>query len=173
MRAAFLATALLLSPATALAGSFDACEMVIMRFVPDEDGGGADIAAFGPVDEFLASLETDAPMTTVGGHPIRAIMCTRNDLVPTEADYPILATGVMLALSQDFNSSDSDSLTMIFKDGAFQHTYNSAYPMSDELKDAIESQLNDFSTRNHGLGAKDTEMRAEVEKDVGKSDEKP
>lgn len=153
MKALLAATICLLSPAAAWAADYDSCELVIMQFIPDEDGGGADIASFRPAEEFLASVRdiSQEPMLTIGDHPIRAIMCVRNDLVPTEDDYPVLATGVMMALSQDFDSSDSDSLTVVYQDGAFRHTYSSAYPMSDEFKQAIETRLADFSARDHGL----------------------
>lgn len=137
-------------PQLALAGNYEACEIVIMTEKTDEDGGTIGIAAFEPADDFLKQVKNAEPVPEAN-----ALMCKRNDLVPVEADYAVLATGTPLALSQDFDSADSDSLTIFFKDGRFDYKYASAYPMGEEFKTELEQRLEDFSSRDHGLSKSD------------------
>lgn len=153
MRVLMLSAAMLPFPALAWADGFEQCEIVIMEDIADEDGGNMAIASFRPADTFLGSVrdpEADLVLTD-GGYAIRALMCMRNDLIPTESDYAVLATGVPLAISQDFDSTETDSLTIYFDDDAFRHKYASAYPMSDEFSELLTARLDDFSSRDHGL----------------------
>lgn len=137
-------------PQTAFADGFAQCEIVIMTEKTDEDGGTIGIAAFEPADAFLKTVKSGEPAPEAN-----ALMCNRNDLVPVESDYAVLATGVPLALSQDFDSADSDSLTIFFKDGRFDYKYASSYPMGEEFKAELEGRLEDFSNRDHGLAKGD------------------
>ena len=154
MRRAALTALLALAPATALAGNIANCEVVIMEYIEDESGGGMDIASFRDAGAFLAGVYDDEPEVVLeeGGYPIRALMCTRKDLMPDEDDYRILATGVPFAVSQNFDSTESDSLTIFFRDGAFEYKYASAAPMDDAMQETLEARLADFSGRDHGLG---------------------
>lgn len=153
MRAALALMTALCLPTTALAGNLDRCEIVVVNEVIDEFGGSMTVASYRPADPFLAGVyDPDVPLITKDeGHAIRGVICVRNDLVPTDQDYPLLATGIPLSLSQDFDSGDSDILTIYFADGAFQHKYTSDYPMSREFKDALEGMLQTFSAKDHGL----------------------
>ncbi|MEM7729348.1 MAG: hypothetical protein AAF311_08735 [Pseudomonadota bacterium] len=149
--AAILGLAIL--PQTALADGFDRCELVVVKEVVDADGGRMTVASYQPANGFIGAARQDARSVSLDheGDPIRGVICTRNDLVPTEADYALLATGVPLSLSQDFDSADSDILTLYFDEDRFAHRYTSDFPMSGEFKDALESRLSDFSARDHGL----------------------
>lgn len=154
-----LATALLftfsfgLVPTASLAVASNGCEVVVSSEVVDGDGGRMTVASYQPADRFLSGIYDAKVQLTLkeDGAPIQGLICVRNDLVPTEKDYAILATGVPLSLSQDFDSADSDILTVYFDGGKFAHKYTSDYPMSDEFANAIQSRLSDFSDRDHGL----------------------
>lgn len=150
-----ITTAAILSAAMpAHAGNIADCEVVIMEYVSDEDGGGMTVASFRPAGDFLESVYTDSIeiVREIDGSPIRAIMCRRNDLVPDKDDFALVATGIPFALSQDFDTDQSDSLTVYFKDGKFQYKYASAYPMNDEVKDLLDAQMKAFTKADHGLG---------------------
>ena len=153
MRALLAAGALALVPASALAGNVANCELVVMEEIKDEDGGSMVMAAYPPAADFLQGVyDADTPLSTEhDGMPVRAVMCQRRDLMPDEDDYAILATGIPLALSQNFDSNTSDVLTVFFKGGAFQYTYGSADPIDPADEAALDALLADFSARDHGL----------------------
>lgn len=153
MRALWLATALLVIPSTSLASGLKKCEVVVSNEVVDAEGGRMTVASYQSADPFLSGVfDPKVPLTLkVDGSLIRGIICVRNDLVPTEQDYAVLATGIPLSLSQDFDSADSDILTIYFRAGAFSHKYTSDYPMSVEFETAVLSRLANFSGRDHGL----------------------
>ena len=125
------------------------CEALIMQTVPNADGTGeAQIVSYRPAVDFLASLYDDdvGHLTEIAGFPIRAVMCRRNNVIPGESDYPILATGVPFILSQDFDSSDTDSLTVFWKDGALDYVYK-GYPLSREAQAELDARITDFTER--------------------------
>jgi hypothetical protein len=162
-RAICIGAAALSLPSVAQAGNIAACEIVIMQYIEDEAGGGMDVASFRPATDFLLGVydeETEISVT-VDDKPIRALMCERNDLIPDEDDYAILATGVPFAISQDFDTNESDSLTLYFQDGAFRYKYVSAYPMSEEMQTTLEARLEDFTARDHGLDIEEVEDAAD------------
>ena len=141
-------------PLAAQAGNIAECEVVIMTEVEDEDGGSMQIASFRPAGDFLLGVydeETEASLT-LDGHPIRALMCERRNVIPDEDDYAILATGVQFSISQDFDSQDSDLLTVVFVDGAFRYKLSSTEPLDPDVEDRLKALLADFSARDHGLG---------------------
>lgn len=143
-----LALALGIVP-SAWAGNVAHCEAVIMETLPADDGGGeAQIASYRPAVNFLASLydEDDGHLTEIDGFRIRAIMCRRNDVIPSQTDYDILATGLPFILSQDFDSPDTDSLTIFWKDGALDYVYK-GHPLSDESQSILDARLSKFSVR--------------------------
>lgn len=158
-----LIIALILFPATAFATGFDLCEVVVAEEVVDEYGGTMSVASFQSADQFLAGVydpDIDfSPFIQNGkdGDPkgrVRGVNCVRNDLLPTDNDYALLATGVPLTLSQDFDSADSDLLTMFYGPKGFSYRYSSDYPMSEELTALLEATLEGFSERDHGLDAR-------------------
>lgn len=120
-----------------------------MQVIPAADGPGeARIASYSPAEEFLSSIRDDSPghITQVDGLNIQAVMCRRNDIIPTKSDYDVLATGLPFILSQDFDSPDTDSLTMYWKDGQIEHVYK-GYPLSEEADTILENRLAAFSKR--------------------------
>lgn len=153
MRSLGLAVALLVIPSAAFASGLEQCEVVVSNEVVDADGGRMTVASYRSAEPFLAGIfDPKVPLTLDDdGSLIRGLICVRNDLVPTEHDYAVLATGIPLSLSQDFDSADSDILTVYFGKGAFAHKYTSDYPMSDDFATAVKARLSDFSTRDHGL----------------------
>ena len=129
------------------------CEVVLMQVIDVDDASGeAQAATFLPADDFIQSVHDKTPghMAEIDGKPIRIVMCRRNDVIPTKSDYAIMATGIPFVLSQDFDSQDTDSLTMFWKDGKFQHIYK-GYPLSGEAERSLETRLSEFSKR--GLNA--------------------
>jgi len=151
--ALFLTASLSFISTVSLADGSDGCEVVVSSEVVDADGGRMTVASYRPAERFLSGVYDPKVSLTLeeDGAEIRGLICVRNDLVPTEKDYAILATGVPLSLSQDFDSADSDILTVYFGGDRFTHKYTSNYPMSGEFEDAVIKQLSDFSSRNHGL----------------------
>lgn len=151
------------STAPALA-NLAACEVVITERVEDEYGGGIEIASYRPAGAFMASVYGDAsePLYKIGEHAIKGVLCKRNDIVPTDLDYAIVATGIPLVLSQDFDSADSDSLTVYFKDGAFQDLHKGPI-MSQETRAQLDARLADFTARDHGLDVKEAAKATSTE----------
>ena len=142
------------APSAVLAADGADCEIVLMQVIDvDPTKGEAQAASFLPAADFMRSVRDKTPghMTDVNGQPIRIVMCRRNDVIPAKSDYAIMATGIPFVLSQDFDSQDTDSMTMFWKDGKFQYIYK-GYPLSTEAERTLETRLTDFSKR--GLKAK-------------------
>lgn len=139
------------------------CEVLLMKIIADENGGGeAQIASYRPAVNFLASLydeDTESHMTEVDNFPIRAVLCRRNNVIPAPTDYNIMATGIPFILSQDFDSTETDSLTVYWKDDAdaFDYVYK-GNPLSDEAQESLDTRLTEFSKR--GLLEKAVEEEA-------------
>ncbi len=125
------------------------CEVLLVKNVEDADVDGAlQVTDYRPAVDFIASVYDADPehQTQIDGHNIQALLCRRNDLIPAETDYPMMATGVPFVLSQDFDSTDTDSLTVFWKDDAFDYVYK-GYPLSDEAQSLLEERLADFTVR--------------------------
>ena len=148
---------------TAWADNVAHCEVLLMKIIADENGGGeAQIASYRPAVNFLASLydeDTESHMTEVDNFPIRAVLCRRNNVIPAPTDYNIMATGIPFILSQDFDSTETDSLTVYWKDDAdaFDYVYK-GNPLSDEAQESLDTRLTEFSKR--GLLEKAVEEEA-------------
>jgi hypothetical protein len=162
MKSLWLLVAVLMAPSAAWASGLDRCEIVVLDEIVDEDGGRLTTASYRSAEPFLAGVfDPTVPVTRDDeGELIRGLLCERNDLVPTERDYAVLSTGIPLSLSQDFDSPDSDILTVYYDERAFVHKYTSDYPMSEEFETAVVSTLRDFSARDHGLVRADTNKSA-------------
>lgn len=147
---AILAASLLCGmPFAAWADNVAHCEVLLVEHVEDEAlNGTMQVTTYHPAVSFIASVHDDDPdhETHVKGHPIQALLCRRNDVIPAEADYPMLAAGIPFVLSQDFDRADTDSLTVFWKDGKFQHVYK-GHPLSAESQDILDTRLLDFSNR--------------------------
>jgi len=140
-KSALFALALGATASNAYAAETSDCELLLVQIIQSHDGNGeAQVPSYVPAEEFMASLEDDKPghMTEHLDHKIQAVMCRRNDILPRLEDYTILATGIPFILSQDFDSSDTDSLTLYWKDEAIQHIYK-GYPLSEEAESVLET----------------------------------
>lgn len=128
-----------------------ACEIVVMRPVIEIDPSTGEenlventpmVARFYPAADFIFSVFSGekGPMREVDGQPIRAVMCTRNNVIPTEFDLKIIRTGIPLHLSQNFDSSDSSLLSIRKQDGVYVHTYSGA-DLAAENKEVLKIRL--------------------------------
>lgn len=134
---------------TAWADNVAHCEVLLVQNIEDPElGGTMQITAYHPAVSFIASVYDEDPehKTQIEGHTIRALLCQRNDLIPAETDYPMMATGIPFVVSQDFDRTDTDSLTVFWKDGAFDYVYK-GHPLSDEAQSDLEARLADFTAR--------------------------
>jgi len=165
--------AILMSAPAAWADNVAHCEALIMQAIPSEDGlGEARIASYRPAVDFLMSLydEEEGHLAKINGYPIRAIMCRRNDVIPSESDYKILETGLPFVLSQNFDSSDTDSLTVYWKEDTLDYVYK-GHPLSEEAQDTLEIRLADFSARGKvELNVDDIDTNLDSEAQDGSDD---
>ena len=163
LTAAIMGTALIAFALPAQADNIADCEILTMEFIPDEKGqGGMQVATYGPANDFIASAydDEDGHLDTVNDVPIRALLCQRNDVIPVEKDYALMATGVPFILSQDFDDTETDSLTIYWKNDHFDYVYK-GYPLSDETKEKLENRLAKFTKRDHGLPVTEPEVAAD------------
>ena len=122
----------------ALAGDNIAnCEIVVQQ--PIESGTekqSAQIATFLPAGDFIFSVFDAEPehLSEVDGKPIRAIMCTRSSVVPSEFDLKIIRTGIPLYLSPDFDAKKSPFLGISKIDGKYVYDYIGPDLSKDELE---------------------------------------
>lgn len=136
-------------PTAAQAEDLSECEVLLLQILETETAAGeAQIASYRAAEGFIKSVRDDVPghMTQIDGQNIRGLMCHRNEVIPTQSDYDILATGIPFILSQDFDSTDTDSLTVYWKDGKFEHVYK-GYPLSEEAQAILDTRLAGFSKR--------------------------
>lgn len=158
---------------TAQAADAPDCQILIMEPLEVKDAPGeAMVASYFPAAEFIDSVQDDAPdhLSEVNGQKIRALMCTRNDVLPAESDYDFLGTGIPFVLSQDFDSPDTDSLTLYWKDGQIEHVYKGE-PLSEEGQVTLDTRLAAFSQNGLNPWAREMAVKAEAE-DAMKEEEK-
>ena len=160
----------LLFAAPAWADNIAECEILTLDLIPSEEGeGGMQVAGYSPAFDFIASVydEEEGHLTHNNDTPIRAVMCRRDDIVPAEKDYALLATGIPFSLSQDFDDTETDSLTVYWDGETFAHVHKGR-AMSDETQSLLTRRLADFAGRDHGLplakpDATDTAMTEDEE----------
>ncbi len=112
------------------------CEIVVQQSV--EEGAtenSAQIATFMPAGDFIFSVfGAKSHLTEVDGKPIRAVMCARGSVVPSEFDLKMIRTGIPLYLSQDFDAKDS-ALMSISKTGkGYVYDYSGPDMSADDLE---------------------------------------
>ncbi|HHL42632.1 MAG TPA: hypothetical protein ENJ42_03355 [Hellea balneolensis] len=108
------------------------CEVVIARPVePVEDdtkqrSTDAMIATFVPAGAFVFSVFDTKPghLEQIDGHKIRALMCVRASVIPTEFDLKLIQTGIPFYISPDFDTPNSPMLGVEKKDGKFEVIYS-------------------------------------------------
>jgi len=152
---------------TALAADMSSCEVAVTKVVKAEDGSGEmHINSFRPAQGFIESVQDESPkhLTQIDGHKIDVLFCTRNDVIPAGSDYPFLATGIPLSLSQDFLGTETDSLTVKWIEGQFKYAYR-GHPLSGDALVTLKARLAEFSDR--GLNASALEVaEAEAEAEL-------
>ncbi|HHI88523.1 MAG TPA: hypothetical protein ENK01_01100 [Hellea balneolensis] len=103
------------------------CEIVVQKKLdPSEIGDKSPVlASFMPAAKFIFSVFDSEPgfIKEVNGNPIRAIMCTRSSVIPTEFDLKIIRTDIPFYLSTDFDKQDSPFLAIAKKDGKYVYDY--------------------------------------------------
>ncbi len=132
---------------SALADNVAFCEILLLQVIEGADvEGEAQVASYGPAVDYITSIydEEDGHMTHIGELPIRALMCKRQSVIPSEVDYPLVATGIPFIISQDFDSPDTDSLTMYWKDGTLGHVYK-GQALSSDSQSTLDERLASFS----------------------------
>ena len=157
-----LIAAILLSiSAPAFADNIADCEVVLMEKIDQKDNEGVtEIASFRPAIDFIASAYDDETeiLREIDGLPIRALMCKRSTIVPSEGDFPIVATGTPFMISQNFDSTESGLTTIYFKDGAFHSTYKGP-ELSEETQAELDNRIALFNSRPHDLTEKEKAMQ--------------
>jgi hypothetical protein len=125
------------------------CELMLVQPIQIEDEGReAQIASYHSARNFMISVQDDIPghISQVDGIDIHGVLCERNEVIPAKSDYAILATGIPLVLSQDFDLQDTDSLTVKWIEGQFKYAYK-GYPLSDEAETVLKARLARFSEK--------------------------
>ena len=147
------------------AADFSKCEVLLVQIIQADDATSeARIASYRPAENFLKSVQDDIPghMTQIDGQNIQAILCSRNEVIPAESDYAVISAGIPFILSQDFDSTDTDSLTIYWKDGKIEHVYK-GYPLSEEAQSILDTRLAAFSERGLSATAHETaEIAAKI-----------
>ena len=134
-------TVLFLGFAISASAQSSECEIVLMA-----EGGTTADGQFANAAIFLESVydAEDGHLKTNEGFPIRAVICQRQDLIPTMRDLPILKTGLPLSLSQDFDSKTSGLLTLYDAGDDFKAEY-SGPELSPQEEDKLRSTLEIFN----------------------------
>jgi len=101
---------------------------------------------FSGAAQFFESVYDEIPghIETLAGLPVRAIICRRDNLVPTMRDLPLLKTGLPLSLSQDFDSTTSGLLTLYDAGTDFKAEY-SGPELSPEDRKSLGDTLEIFN----------------------------
>ena len=117
------------------------CEIVLMP-----EGGTTSDGQFAEASTFLDSVYDgeDGYLETSFDIPIRAVMCEREDLIPTMRDLPILQTGLPLSISQDFDSTTSGLLTLYDAGAEFKADYSGPV-LTPQDEEKLRSTLEIFN----------------------------
>jgi len=85
----------------------------------------AQIATFLPAADFIFSVfdAEEGHITEIDDKPIRAVMCVRPSVIPTEFDFKIIRTGIPFYLSPNFDANDSALLAINAIDSGFVYNY--------------------------------------------------
>ena len=137
----FLLSALLLNVFMSTHASADDnianCEIVVQQPInADAEKNSAQIATFLPAGNFIFSVfnANSEHLTEIDGKPIRAVMCTRNSVVPSEFDLKVIRTGIPLYLSPNFDAKESPFLGISKLDGKYVYDYIGSDLSKDELE---------------------------------------
>lgn len=154
MKKSFIILSLLLGAHSASASDNMAdCEAVLLQKVMLEgEPTGAVMQTYAPAANVLASIydEEDGFQDEIDNQKVKAILCERTSVVPTLRDFPILATGIPFALSNNFDATDSRSVTIFFKDGEFQHIFKGT-ELSEDQQTELDDAMEIFNLQPHEL----------------------
>jgi len=145
--------AALLTPAVMADDNIAACEIILLQDIRGEaNEGSMQVASYRSAVDFIASVydEEDGHIKTVDDLAIRGLICVRDNVIPTLRDFPIVATGVPVSLSQNFESNTSGLMTVYFKDGEFQHQY-SGPDLTQAEQAALTDALETYNLQPHDL----------------------
>lgn len=159
--------------APAWADNIAGCEVVLMEKIKQEDNEGVtEIASFRPAADFIASAydEETKVLRKIDGLPIRAVMCKRKNVVPSESDFPIIATGTPFMLSQNFDSTETGLTTIYFKEGEFRSNYKGP-ALSEEVKAEMAARLKSYNAKPHDLAKKEKAMLEKKDSQETSTDE--
>jgi len=136
------------------------CEIVVQQAieadieegVTDQENapgkGGAQIATFLPAADFIFSVfdAKEGHMTEIDNKPIRAVMCLRSSVIPTEFDIKIIRAGFPFYLSPNFDAKDSALMAInLTQEG---YVYNYVGPdLSVEDKELLEIRMELFNKK--------------------------
>lgn len=179
MKKALLIGLFTLLPSAAFAGNIAQCEVVLLETIEDEGGrGGAKVASYRPAGEFMASVYDDDIETLykIDDLSIQAVMCQRADIIPSDTDAKIIATGIPFFLTQSFEAQETDLVSVFFKDGKFRYSYKGP-GLSEETQALLESRLVSLNEMEHDLDEKEAALIAkksepEKESEEGEEEEK-
>lgn len=100
------------------------CEILVQAPIDTAVADKAQTATFLPAGDFIFSVFGSGPhMTEIKGKPIRAVLCTRTSVVPSEFDLRIIRTDIPFYLSPDFDSKDSAFLGVDKTEDGYIYTY--------------------------------------------------
>jgi len=162
MKKALLIGLFTLLPSAAIAGNIAQCEVVLLETIEDESGrGGAKVASYRPAGEFMASVYDDDIETLykIDNLSIQAVMCQRTDIIPSDTDGKIIATGIPFFLTQSFEAQETDLVSVFFKDGKFRYSYKGP-GLSEETQELLESRLVSLNEMDHDLDEKEAALIA-------------
>jgi len=128
---------------------YEGCEIVLVEPVAK----GAMLASYRPADNYLDSLYNgeNQVMDMIDGLKVRAVMCTRDQVIPRLRDFPILASGVQFSISNDFDSHDSQLITVYYSGTSFQKKYSGPeLSVGEEI--ALRDVMEIYNLQNHNLG---------------------
>ncbi len=108
------------------------CEIVVQQAIAADalpeypaDKNGVQIATFLPAADFIFSVfdSEKGHMTEIDGKPIRAVMCIRASVIPTEFDLKIIRTGLPFYISPNFDAKDSAFMAINSTDKGYVYDY--------------------------------------------------
>jgi len=153
MRLIYSAVIALVFCGTAMAGNVANCEIAVSKPVLLEgQKTGAHIQTYMLASDYIGSVydDQDGHLTEIDQGKILALYCTRQDVIATLRDFPLMATGIPMALSTDFETKGTPLIYYFYADGAFRHVYEGPDmqpKQSARLTDAMEI----FNLQPHDL----------------------
>ncbi len=119
------------------------CEVI----VPKSKQAGAN---FLPARKFIFSVFSGNSLKEIDGAPIKALLCTRQNIMPTQFDIKFAQTGVSLYLSPDFDKVGAPLLS-VYKEGEEYIYQYAGLPLSNDDKASIKlwmQNLNQTKDKN-------------------------